>query len=343
MTRGALLLLSGGSHPPIPTRDQLCTAQTTFQGPMVQTQQWGLTPWFQPALAWLTGPTAQADRLAAYRVLRSFGDNMGQLAVSSQYGEGGQFYQSIPGRDFSQDLPALQALCWEVVSHLGMVDLRLAGDGQGAGPGYNDPGGMTYGHDWLMANFARIVYGLKQGNDVTPYIRWCPAYDAWFYGWTPQQVANFGALFRQVLPQGVLCGEFQAGICHLGNGKADYLIGGGLYNYDLFQSEYNMDNPPEYAGNARGHNDTLYQIGARLLGPAYVRPSDQHPEDDPGAPFGAHSPNFYLSEGTNRGPYYTSGYEDLLYYLTRTPPQATPQDCADYRAYKQLVGYSIVG
>lgn len=308
---------------PAGTRESLCTAPQTFQGLTVQTQQFGAGPLFDPLVGWLTGPTAAADRRAIYAAHAA--DKMITVSLSGAYNEAGQFYQNVPGRDFSQNLDELAALIQEIATVGGLyTDLRLAGDGEGAGPGYNDPVGMTYGHDWLMANLERIVTGLAS---VHQYIRWCPAYDAWFYGWTPDQVKAFGQKFRSILgSSAALCGEFTTGVCHCGNGEADYAPNGPLYLYDLFQSEYDMSNG--------GHNDTLWQIGARMLGPAYVRPADEPPPDDP-------DPPFFLVGGTDRGPFYTCGFEDWLYDWVRN--NVSLQTVQNYRQYKRGVGYALVG
>jgi len=51
--------------PAPPTRSQLCGIECAFQGLSVETQQYGLMPWFEPALGWLD---LEADRQAVYDV-----------------------------------------------------------------------------------------------------------------------------------------------------------------------------------------------------------------------------------------------------------------------------------
>lgn len=305
---------------PVPNREQLCTAKQTFQGLTVFSQQYGALPLFDPVALWFTGPNADADCAAVCQAHTSVGDQILTISLSGQYNEAGQAYQNIPGADFSNNLSDLSARLLSIVRRGLYIDLRLAGDGTAP-----DPAGMTYGHDWLMANFERIANGLAA---VEPYIRWCPAYDAWWYGWSAQQVKDFGTLFRNVMgQQAVLCGEFGINGPHLGNGEKDYQPGGGLYDYDLFQLELD-------AGNAGGHNDDLWQPGARMIGPAYVRPPDQPHGDDP-------SPPFYLIGGTDRGPFHAQAFEDWLYYQVRN--QCTIQQITDYRDYKRGVGFVLVG
>jgi len=323
---------SGGSLPTKPTRQQLCTGQLTFQGFQCQTQQFGRINCQFP-LDVLT-PT---DRQSAYAAMHALGDTMALFMASHAYLEPGIPPPLSTPMDWTQNLSGLRALLIEAISNGFLIDLRLAGDGESIKDAqgnyiHNDPVGWTYGAQWLIENFPRIVDGL--GRDIAPYIRWCPGFDGVWYGWTAEQIQAFGTLFRSVLPDGVLSLEFVAGVCHLGGGKSDYEPGGGLYEYDVFQSEYDT-------GNNGGHNDTLWQVGARMLGPAYIRPPDQPPFDDPGAPFSENSSNFYLSVPTPRGPRYTIGIEDWLYEWCRD--RCALQTVTDYRSYKQSVGYAYVG
>ena len=82
----------------------------------------------------------------------------------------------------------MRVVLYEVIADGFFVDLTLAGDGLGIGPGYNDPVGKTYGHGWLVNNLERIIRALQGDNtperpDLTPYIIFRPGWDAVFYGW----------------------------------------------------------------------------------------------------------------------------------------------------------------
>jgi|SRR5579859_583252 len=304
--------------PPVPSRDQVCAVRMHFQGAQVQTDAYGLLPLFQPVM---TSPgLSQADRERIYQA--TAGDTHYNLSLSWRYAEPGQAYTNIPGRDLSQDLPTFRTYVVEAIQHGRIPLITLAGDGNGAGPGYNDPGGWTYGHDWLMANLARILDGLK---DVRDYCLFVPGYDAIFYGWSPAQVKAFVDLFRQLYPNGHLGLEFSIGISHLGNGAADYAPGGTMQGVDVVLSEF--DWPVT--------GDGIWQIAARLLGSAYKRPADEPAADDP--PPTAH----YLAVPTPRGPYYAVFYERGLYNQVRN--QATVADIDKSRAYGQSVGYQYWG
>ncbi len=144
------------------------------------------------------------------------------------------------------------------------------------------------------------------------------------YDWLPEHVEAFGKLFRSVLPNGYLAIEHSTGHIPLGNGPADYEHGGMMSTYDTILSEF---------GSVLEHNEAVWQVAGRLLGPAYRRPSDQPPDSDPnGAPW-------YLHSGTSRGPYFTIAYEyDTYMWVRGWPVHYVDED----RAYLKSLGYQVV-
>src|SRR5712671_6679527 len=104
------------------------------------------------------------------------------------------------------------------------------------------------------------------------------------YEWSPANVKAFGALFRSLLPSGHLALEHSIGHLPCGEGGKDFQPGGVMADYDVVLSEFNRF----------PCGDEVWQIAARLLGPAYVRPPDQPKSDDP-------RPPWYLAPGTVRG------------------------------------------
>lgn len=309
--------------PPVPTRDQVCSIRTSFQGLTVQTYQFGSLPWFGAALSWLD----PEDRQAVYVAKKAVGDTHCEVILSGSYTEPNQAYQNIPGVDLSGNLPALVALVAEILAHGFTPMLFLAGDGQ-SNPdgGYNDPVGMTYGHDWLMRHLPSVVTALQGGpTDLAQHVLFIPGFDGVFYGWEPEQVAAFGALFRQLLPNGYLGIEHNTGHLPVGNGPADYAPSGPMQAYDVILSEF--DKPLG--------QDSTWQVAARMLGPAYNRPADQPAGDDPPpAPF-------YLAAGTPRGKFYTCGFEFLTYWWVRS--QVTVVEVAAARQSLRNLGYQWVG
>lgn len=300
---------------PKPSRAELCAVKLSFQGLEFVTPTYGHVFWWETIAWW---PKLE-DRHAAYAAKRAAGDTHIILDLSGSYKELGEDYDDI-GADYSQNLPALVALAEEAISEGFLIDLRLAGDGQGAGPGYNDPVGMTYGFDWLMANFPRIAAAF---SPLADYIVFVTGYDGCFYGWAPEQMVAFGKLFRSIFPTGALGTEFNTGHIPLGEGGGDYLPGGRMQDFDVIYGEFD---PFNY------HADSTWQIVGRLVSP-YRRPSDQPPNDDP-------HPPFYLSMPNVRGPWFFIAFEILTYRWVRG--QCAPQEIDDYRTYFAAMGCQLV-
>lgn len=313
--RAALYAGAGTSLPPIPTRDQICLVRERFQGLTINFPTMGPLPWWE-TLAWFSNP---ADRHAAYDAKHAIGDTHIILDLTGAYREPGQPYANM-GRDYSQNLGALLALAYEALDNGFLIDLRLGGDGQGAGPGYNDPVGDTYGHDWLMANFPRIAQTFAP---IWQYIVFVPGYDGVFYGWNPDQVVAFGKLFRSIFPDGYLGIEFNTGHIPLGEGGGDYLPGGRMQDYDILFCEFD---PFNY------HSDSTWQILGRLMRP-YHRPFDQPAGDDP-------TPPFYLAGSTPRGPWAVNPFEILTYRWVRG--QVPLDELIAYRQYYTDMGCPLV-
>lgn len=306
---------SGAAARPVPTRDQICAVQLSFQGLQFDTPTYGRVNWWE-TIAWWPNPI---DRQCAYAAKRAAGDTHIILDLSGSYKELGDIYDQV-GADYSQNLPALVALAEEAIAEGFSIDLRLAGDGQGAGPDYNDPVGMTYGHDWLMANFPRIADAFKH---LYKYIVFVPGYDGVFYGWEPEQVVVFGKLFRSIFPDGYLGIEFNTGHIPLGEGGSDYLPGGRMQDYDVIYAEFD---PWLY------HGDATWQICGRMVRP-YTRPFDQPANDDP-------NPPYYLAQPNPRGPWFFIAFEIVTYRWVRG--QVTLAEVAAYRQYFKELGCQYV-
>lgn len=318
-----------GVLPPIPTRTQVCSIQTSLQGLMYHTQKWGDIP------AWFYAALPDEDRPAARQSHLRVKDTHIPISISAAYKEHGTLWpdELKQGYDFTQNLDGLRAICMELICDGLLIDMPLAGDGLGMGPGYNDPVGNTYGHGWLRANLERIIRGLQgdgttEKPDLTPYIIFRPGWDAVFYGWggaeggkamksqhhlrwrhqrqwkvaTPTQqelddqqtrVKEFGELFRRILPQGYLAIEHTPGNIPCGEGGGDYAPGGLMTTYDTIMGEFNTV-----------HEDSYWQIAGRMLD-VYHRPPDQPAGDDP-------NPPKYLGPDSPRGPYFWVGFEPTV-------------------------------
>jgi hypothetical protein len=278
----------------------------------------------EPGVVQVGSLSLAGDRQAVYTAKRAGGQRRLTLALSYAYREPGQAYTEIPGRDFSRDLPALHALMEEAIREGFVVDLRLAGDGEGDGPGYNDPVGDTYGRGWLMAHFEAIHAALA---DLDPYTIYTPGFDGVWYGWAdPQGVRDWLLLARAVVgPAGYLGIEWQAGKAHLGDSEATYTSPSGQCLDVIWQEfPYPLESDP----------GATWQIAARLLGPGYRRPTDQPAEDDPGP-----TP-WYLRAGTPRGPFIVHADEYDTYGWVRG---CSLEQVERHRAYLQSVGFEHVG
>lgn len=294
--------------PPIPTREQVCGVRLHFQGLMYDTAQYGRIP------AWWFPQLSAEDRQRALANHDAVGDTHVDVNVSGAYREAGTLWPDAlkEGRDFWFDLATLKPILLEIVQARKVVALFLGGDGQsvhdhpGAGD-YNDPVGDTYGYSFVVQQLPRLVAALKgdagsdvpDGIDLTPYLLFCPGYDGVFYGWTPDQVRDFGTRFRELLPSGYLMLEHQPGRIPVGNGPRDYAPGGMMDAYDVIASEF----PNGLERTADPNPDTnpgsqIWMVVGRLVQP-YHRPADQPAPIDPGAPFYLHDsprgPRFYCA------------------------------------------------
>jgi len=289
--------------PDPPTRDQVTHSHLTFQGLTVTCDGYGAIPWFEIAISSVDA----ACRQQVYAAKRAAGDTALGIAVSWNYSNDAGYSYPVVGRDFTDDYPALHALVEEVIRAGFTPWIFLAGDGQSKPDcTYNDPHGWTYGYTCLSQGiFPATVRAL---DSLNAYVLYVPGFDAVFYGWDPLQVQRFGQQFRSLLPNGYLAIEHNQGHIPLGKGDADYAPNGPMQAYDVILGEYN---------NWPATGDVVWQILARMLGPAYRRGPDQPASDDPGAPFSATAGQFYLRYHTPRGPYVYHCFEYGLYDWVR--------------------------
>lgn len=306
--------------PPIPTRAQVIAFQGSMQGLTVQTS-YGLTPYYEGVLAWFNA----ADRQAIYAAKHAKGDTHCGVGLSGAYKEPDQFYQNFPGMDWTEDLAGLLALLTEVIQAGFFPWVPLAGDGL-----VPDPVGLTYGHDWLMANLGRILTALEP---VIPYTLWSPGYDGiigyneqQFGPWSPDQVSRYLVKLRQLAPECYSSIEPSAG--PLGGRLPEFLTPAAYDALDCVLNEFNS--PP--------NDDVTWQTADRILGPAFVRPPDMPPDDDPWAP--SDGPQWRLRTPTSRGMIQAVAFEVCTYEAVRGMPLAEQQQQV---AYVKACGYPTTG
>ncbi len=325
--------------PPAPTREQILTAPNGgMQGEFFSDPQCGTFPWWDPLVT-----TIRAEcRPAVYAMKRAYGDKKIIVPLTWSYLESGLAIDGT-GADYSEDLPAFHALLEEIIRAGFYVDLRLGADGASNCPigqarhcDYNDPVGHTYGNAWLVDNFDRIFTAL---DDLHGFTEFNPGFDGVFYGWDPAWIRAFGAQFRArcALPDHCFLSiEFNSGHIPTGEGGGSFLPGGDMVDYDAIDAEFD----PGESGVV--HNDNIWQITARLLGPSYVRPADQPGDDDPGTPFDARSGKFYLAPLNARGlPYVPRAFEPNTYYHVRN--RLSRETSKADRDYLASLGWRWIG
>jgi hypothetical protein len=330
-----------GTLPPIPTRSEVCSIQTSLQGMTYETKQYGPFP------AWFYAKLTPEDRAAARRTHKEAGDTHIHISISAAYDKEGTLWpkELREGYDFTQDLDGFRAILTEVICDGLFVDVPLAGDGLGVGPGYNDPIGKTYGHGWLVANLERILLALKGGGDkpdLTKYVIFRPGWDAVFYGWGGSENGNmsmepgldeqqtrvkqFGEQFRKILPDGYLAIEHTPGNIPVGLGPSDWETGGIMSTYDTLMGEF-----------ATVHQDSFWQVLGRCIDP-YNRPPDQPPNDDP------NPPKYLPGQSSSRGPYFYVAFEPTtggVYEWCRG--NCTLEQVREVDSYMRACGATLTG
>lgn len=302
----------GGSIPTY-TRDQMINIWTHgMQGLIVQTSQFGQLPWWDAALPWLNSQ----DRQTVYAAKHAKGDRHQLIALPSGpplYNESNQSYSpdkfgplDWTNNNTSVD-PRLNSLITEVLENDFIPVLFLNGDDGEAG------------YQVAIKQLPLVVNAL---GPLMNSIVVVPGWDGVFYGYTPDHVVAFGQLFRQLVPNGYLAIEMSEGHIPLGEGVGDWTPTGRMKDYDSLLVEFNPDNL---------HQDSTWQISARLLGPKWHRPSDEPSGDDT-------NPPWYLGAGSPRGPFAVIPFEYDTYPWVRGLDPATD---AAHAAYLASVGWTV--
>ena len=304
---------------PLPKRDEVLSVKLAFQGLTVTLPTYGTIPWFEPAISSIDA----ASRQIVYQAKHAAGDSHLAIAISWAYMNDGGYSYPVGGKDLTGDLPSFRALVAEVIANGFFPVLFLAGDGESpSGGGYNDPNGWSYGYQWLTDHLPQIVASLQQPVDLTPYCILVPGWDGVTPVWQPAEIDAYLAQARSLLPHGYLGLEIAAGAADWGSGAGNYTSAAGQA-LDLVLQEF--PGPPT--------GDQVWQVAARELGPAYVRPSDEPAGDDP-------NPPFFLAGGTPRGPWYAVAYEFDEYRWVRG--QVTAAQIQQERQYLGSLGYAHV-
>ncbi len=283
--------LAGAIAPVPPTRDQILNIRITFQGLVVHTRQFGDLRWFEAALPWLT----PADRRAAYDAKHAStawegGDTHAIISLPS-----GQPLYDEPNQPYAAN--RFGPLDW--TANNTKVDGRLADlVVEVARAGFNrqllflggDDGERGYPIAMKQLDLVNDALANSAYGDLRRFVVVIPGWDG-VSGYTPDHVHQYGAKCRSLF---LYCGlEHGTGNIPAGGGPDEWgAPNGSMRTFDLLLSEFDDDR----------FDDSVWQIGARLLGPAYRRPRDQPGDDD-------RRPPYYLSAPTARGPIRSCAFE----------------------------------
>ncbi len=280
----------------------------SFQGLTVNLAS-GPIPWFEAALCCLS----PADRQVVYAAKRAENDTHALVFMTAGvplYPEANQPYVAYQCPNYEADPAAFVALVEEVIQ-AGFVPCVFFQEDQ------------PVSTRLLPIAIAALKASAKR--DLNADVLLVPGFDGVWYGWLAADIIAWGRLAAQFAPNGYRAIEHNTAHLPLGNGPADWAPGGPLDAFDVVLSEFD----PWAAGTPAG--DAVWQIAARLLGPAYVRPIDQPRADDP-------SPPFYLGL-SSRGPRVAVAFEYATYWFVRG--QALT-DTLRMRTYFKGLGYSCV-
>lgn len=313
--------------PAPPTRAALLGGISRFQGVTVTTQQFGTFNAFGPEAIGLALP---ADRQAYYAAQAAAGTTVIQMGWAGETYSEPDFTFPVPGTGMKwvDDLDGYLDLLAEPLltgSFIGGI-IGLPGDGF-TRPDY------PYGLEFLRANIDRLVTGMRNYRlgDLTKLYILLLGYDGVVWTWEGDDVVAMGHQIRAVAPDAYIAILYPAGVDGVyGEGKSpQYTDPAKLAVFDAFLQQFGL--PPLALENLPQEQ----QIGARLLGPKYVVPPDQLP--DKPLPFGPDSPNFLLSMGTPRGPWFTRPWEGFTYLWVRN--RCTLADIEQWRQYNDALGW----
>lgn len=307
------ILLSGISAPPlppVPSREDVCKGRTSgMQGLFLQTNQFGLMPWWDACLPWCNAETRQL----AYAAKRARGDTHCIIELPDGkplYDEPGQFYS--PDKFGPLDMTSGQTkidqafidLVTEVVREGFKFILIL---------------------DETEADSFRCMHLLMPVLKSTQLYRYgyvMPGWDGVFYVWQDASIQLWSQIARVYVPDCYLGLEQPNGKPPLGLGEADYDPGGRMTDFDVVVGEFIMWEP---------HDDNIWQILPRMCRP-YNRPADQPRGDDP-------NPPFYLGAQSPRGPYYYWIFETFTYVAVRVNVNDPNAVAAQLHAVNQQSDY----
>lgn len=261
---------------------------------MVQTNQFGLKPWFELAYQCLTDAS---DRLWARQQKRLASDTHIILEfethAGSVYNEPDVWLKDAISRSAEQEPDWFYNLVREIVTEPNPLIPVIVYDGDnGDNPADGYPNALRQ---------LPIVYDVMDNlRNNALYARF---WDGVWYGSSRNTIPEFGASFRTLYPDpnNCLIIEMQPGVIHLGDDVTTYGMSGMLHHYDGVCSEF----------DSNIHQDSTWQVVDRMVRP-FNRPPDMPSWDD-------QNPPYYLGQGSigPRGKYYWIPFENKTYEWVR--------------------------
>lgn len=250
------------SRPPIPSRESVLGVNLSFMGGLVvPSAKFGNMPWWDSAFSWCD----PATRAQAYALKKAAKETHCILEVPS----GASLYSEPLPNFYNPD--TFGPLDWTN----GLTDLTASFDNLLEEMIDNDFNVIIEMDENFNISLQVVQLVAKRLLDLqlTGFCVVFPGYDGIFYGWSPAQIQQWAAVARSINP-GIMLGiEFNPGHIPLGNGEADYQLGGAMQDFDLVAAEANWP-----------ADDTSWQIIPRCYRP-YFRPPNQPSGDDPNPPF----------------------------------------------------------
>lgn len=286
-----------GAIGPPPSRYQILGGQFTLQGLRV-TIDGVVFPWWSACWAWLT----QDQRRQAAPQLLNAGERIILIEYPdgrALYDEGGQFYSPDKFPPFFMQPSDFVDLVGESLGYgFPAAWIFWGGDGSAA-------------ESIQQALDITPMLGSRLGVNLNDYALQVPGWDGTWHkpkagsgtGYSPSDFAEFARVARAAGAKH-LGAEHGTGYMLAGGGRGNYAPGGVMAGYDLILGEFDDEQLDV---------DDCWQILARYLGPAYVRPANEPAADDPAAPFGLHDGRFNFAETSERGPFLYRAFEHMLY------------------------------
>ena len=255
-----------------PTRLEMLQVNMHFRGGViVDSPIYGTMPWYDACLTWCDTET----RKRAYDAGHQAEDTHKILHIPNgkplyaDYNPANFYNPSrFPALDWTNGMTRLDSRFTDMVDEIVMNGFKVI---------------ITM--DEVYAYSIQIVRMVMEALEPRqlPWVMTWPGYDGVFYGWEPSNdlIPGWAKLARSIRPDCILGILFNSGHIPLGNGPADYQIGGLMDGYDCVFGQFPTV-PPDL--NSEDDCNRVWQILGRMITP-YHRDPNQPPGEDTNPPF----------------------------------------------------------